>query len=245
MEERQVAEQVAIATTTLYRPEDTVRPPLALAMVRDAQDQGYKVVVVDSGSPDEFLKELEATGASLIHYSEGSMGKQRRLAFEQASSLEDIVAWTEPEKLPYVRELWKTALPLLEGRADITVPSRPDLKSYPLLQQYVEHAGNAIWRLLTGAPLDVWFGPRTWRGDMTHYFTGYDGRHGDAWESIFIPLVDALADSRRIASVPVVYSHPPEQTRQEYYDTSFAVKRLGQLYTISRAVAAAVNEHRR
>lgn len=244
MEEREVAEQVAIATTTLYRPDDTVRPPLALAMVRGALEQGYRVVVVDSGSPDEFLRELEATGASLVHSSGGSMGRQRREAFEHASSLEDIVAWTEPEKLPYVRELWKTALPLLEDRADITVPSRPGLKSYPLLQQCVEHAGNAIWRVLTDAPLDVWFGPRTWRGDMTHYFTGYDGRHGDQWESIFVPLVDALADSRRVASVPVLYSHPLEQTRQETYDSRFVRKRLGQLYSISRGVAAAVNEHR-
>ncbi len=244
MEEREAAEQVAIATTTLYRPEDTVRPPLALAMVRDALERGYMVVVADAGSPDEFLRQLESTGAQVLHIR-STMGSQRREAMQKASELERIVGSCEPEKRPYVRELWKTALPVLEGAADIVVPSRVHgVQGYPPVQQAVELAGNALWRLLTGADLDVWFGPRTFAADRAHYFTHYDGRHGDRWEGLFVPLVEAMSEGNRVVGVPVDYTHPAEQTMQESLDPQFIRKRLGQLYGISRAVRDAAREHR-
>jgi len=239
--EREIADRLAIATSTLYSPEDVVRPPLALGMVRDALERGYDVVVADHGSPDTFLKELGRTGATVIATT-GTMGSQRRQAMQKASELESIVAWLEPEKQSYIPELWKTGVPILEGNADIVVPSRQNLAGYPPVQKGVEYAGNALWKALTGTDLDVWFGPRTFNADRTHYFTQYDGRHGDRWEGIFVPLVEAIADGNRVLDVPVEYAHPTQQTLQESLDPRFIAKRLSQLYIISRAVDAAVRE---
>ncbi len=239
--EQEIADKLAIATSTLYSPDDAVRPPLALGMIREALERGYDVVVSDGGSSDAFLQELCRTGATVIETC-GTMGSQRRQAMQKASELESIVAWLEPEKRPYIAELWKTGVPILEGSADIVVPSRQNLAGYPPVQQGVEYAGNAIWKALTGTDLDVWFGPRTVKSDRVHYFTHYDGRHGDRWESIFVPLIEAIADGNRVLDVPVEYTHPTQQILQESLDPHFIAKRLSQLYFISRAVAAAVKE---
>ena len=57
---RELSNQIAIATTTFYNPNsesDSFRIGLAKKSIRTACNLGYKVVVVDGGSPSTLLKE--------------------------------------------------------------------------------------------------------------------------------------------------------------------------------------------
>lgn len=239
-----IASKVAIATTTFYNPDsesDAVRADIAKNFVMRASEIGYSIVVVDGGSSDELLREFEGYGAKVSPEEQRGMGKGRRQAIRQAyDSGRPVIAWTEPEKLGYIPKIWKTAYPLMTGSADIVVPRRKSMKSYPAAQQLAEPLGNLFWKHLTGQDLDVWFGPRTWKREISDYFLDYDGEkegNDDKWDSIFIPVMDAIIDGRRVISVDVDYVHPYEQSRIEENDPVFDRKRGEQLYNLMNSLS--------
>ncbi|MCX6741710.1 MAG: hypothetical protein NTX24_00850 [Candidatus Pacearchaeota archaeon] len=165
----------AVATTTFYRPgneSDTHRAILAINTIRKARDLGQLIIVVDGGSPEEILRQFERYGARVIMQPKGTtMGYGRRQAIEAAYNTgREIIVWTEPEKVPYIPEISKTAAPILVGLADFVVPRRRSLESYPTAQQFAEPLGNLCWEQITGKKLDVWFGPKTWRRDFSLSF---------------------------------------------------------------------------
>lgn len=232
-------EQIAaIATTTFYRPgseNDAMRAELAKNTIRTAAYMGYHVVVVDGGSSDEFLKEISSYGLEvhLHHEPKMGLGESRRHAISMAMKLgRYAIAWVEPEKADYIRSIADTVRPIDEGAADMVVPRRTSLDSYPTTQQHAEKLGNFFWKDLTGHDLDMWFGPRTFRRDIAAYFTDYNGEYGDKWDSIFIPVMNAIADGKKVASVNVDYTHPAEQTAFEDHRLDFHWKRIQQLQNL-------------
>lgn len=232
-ERRNISNKVAVAITTFYNPNDEndiYRASLAKSVVRKATDLGYEVILVDGGSSDELLKEFEQYGARLYTQLSRGMGSSRRQAIREAHNTgRSIIAWTEPEKEDYIPKIVDTAFPIITGSADLVVPRRKSLRSYPTAQQYAELFGNTFWKELTGTNLDVWFGPRTWRRELSDYFLNYDGTYGDKWDSIFIPVMDAIADGKKISGVEIEYTHPSRQTGLEEHDLTFSKKRLEQL----------------
>ena len=54
---------------------------------------------------------------------------------------------------------------------------------------------------LTGREFDIWFGPRLFNKKTSKYFLDYNGEYGDKWESIFIPVMDALHNNKKIIIV--------------------------------------------
>ena len=46
--------------------------------------------------------------------------------------------------------------------------------------------------------MDLWFGPRVWRRELTRYFLEYDGELGDRWEAHFLPVLDAVLSGERV-----------------------------------------------
>ena len=67
-EKRLIAEKTAIATTTFYKNgfvSDDLRMELAKRTVESAVESGYDVHVVDGGSPDYFIRDLEGYGARI------------------------------------------------------------------------------------------------------------------------------------------------------------------------------------
>ncbi|MEK6833306.1 MAG: hypothetical protein AABY32_04615, partial [Nanoarchaeota archaeon] len=102
--------------------------------------------------------------------------------------------------------------------------------------------GDDCWRELTGTDLDVWSGPRTWRRELSDYFLDYDGMYhsyinkenkeifyGDNWDSIFIPVMQAILDGKKVEGIKINYTHPPEQTALEEGNYEYTIKRLDQL----------------
>jgi len=237
-----LSDKVAIATSTLYNPDWEsygLRAELAKKTIINAKNIGYEISIVDGGSSDELLKEFERYGAKVIVELQRSdtMGAQRRNAIEYACNLgRDVIVWMEPEKETYVSEIEKTVTPIIEGSAEMVIPRRKSLESYPVFQQHFEQMGNIFWKDVTGTDLDVWFGPRTWKKEMSRYFLDYKGEYGDKWDSIFVPVVNAIFDGRKVISVDVDYIHPKKQTEAEEHNIKFYMKRVEQLDNLTNAL---------
>ena len=242
--EKELSKNVVITSTTFYKLDnfvDSVREKLARKSIREATKRGYNVIVVDSGSPLETLDFFETCGAKVYKQKETGMGAGRREAIGYANeSGLPIVVWTEPEKSPYISQLIKTVAPIASGQAEMVIPRRTPitLKSYSN-QQYSELLGNAFFHRLTGLDLDVWFGPRVWSKNLSHYFLEYQDKiYGDKWDSIFVPLLYIIKNGHKVVSVDVKYVHPQEQTLLEDNDLNFYKKRVEQLDILFKALEA-------
>lgn len=222
-------DKTAIATTTFYNPNTVagrLRAGLALELITGAMERGYHMSIVDGGSSDEFLDEVQKRGAQLVVDPSLKMGPSRRKAIDLATATgREVVAWTEPEKVGYLHSIWTTTRDIVEEGYALIIPIRLSLDSYPWFQKRTELEANHLLAGVTGTYLDLMFGPRTWGAEHSHYFTQYDGRFGDQWESIFIPVVQMLAEGKKVGSVPVDYTHPLEQTRLESGNAEFDRKR--------------------
>ncbi len=229
---------VAIATTTLSEDADDLRMRLALRTVKEASKCGYTIVVVDGGSPEEALMGLRSRGAHLFRQNLPGMGASRRQAIAEAARLVNkngVVIWMEPEKRTLITELHKAIAPILSKEADLVIPARKSMASYPQEQQYAEFLGNLAFRHITGHNLDVWFGPRVMNRRAVNYFLDYNGLYGDKWDSIFIPVLRMIKDGLRVISVQVNYMHPREQTVAES-GIDFLIKRIEQLGSLVPAM---------
>ncbi|MFH1503115.1 MAG: hypothetical protein ABIE36_00455 [Candidatus Diapherotrites archaeon] len=247
-----ISSQIAIGTTTWYKKgkHGELRAGLAERMIKKAVDDNYKMVVVDGGSEDWFLKSIEGCGANIYNQTVNGMGASRREVLQYAHNLNTpLIIWMEPEKLDYVKEIIKTAEPILNEKADLVIPDRRTIVSnkyflpfYPTSQQNEELFGDDCWRELTRTDLDVWSGARTWKRELSDYFLKYNGKnlfyttddgrkipYGDTWDSIFIPVMQAILDGKKVMGVKVDYIHPKEQTTLEEGDYEYTMKRLNQL----------------
>lgn len=224
--------QAVIATTTFYMSMDDVRAKLALETARAAKTFGYPLVVVDGGSPEDFKNELQRWDALALDETSRGMGAGRRQALAEAAKLagqNGVVIWMEPEKWMLVRCLNKAAGPILDNEADLVIPARESLESYPPEQAYAELMGNLAIKYLLGQWYDFWFGPFVANRRALHFFLEYRGKYGDKWDSIHIPRLHVIKAGLRLASVEVNYIHPSEQTAEETGNMDFFAKRLDQL----------------
>lgn len=115
------------------------------------------------------------------------------------------------------------------------------MESYPLVQQYIEPLGNAFWKEVTGTDLDMWIGPRTWKKELSDYFINYDGKYGDKWDSIFIPVMNIIADGYKVKGVEIDYVHPKIQTEIEEKLKDFNSRRVDQYNSLTMAILKHAN----
>lgn len=216
-------------------------------MVSHAREEGFNILVVD-GSPQPSVAEtLRDLGAVVVTEPPGlTMGASRRLALREAGVFgTGAHVWLEPEKSPLIPWIRQLCAPIFLDEADITVPARAEsgFASYPAVQRYAEECGNAIFAQVSGQALDMWFGPRAMNPRGVTKFLSYDGRYGDRWDAIFIPVLRAIREGLRVLSVPVEYQHPPEQTEVEARDVDTGIrKRLEQLTSLAQALCTEARE---
>lgn len=231
-------EKVVIATTTWYESPDDLRIKLAVKTIQEAKKYEHKIVVVDSSS--EVVKDaFQKNGAIVFPQKEKGMGASRRQVIREAVKVageERVVAWLEPEKHTFIPFLGMIASAMESQSADLAIPRRKNLKSYPLYQQYAEKMGNEAFRLCTGWDLDIWFGPRVFRPVIAHFFLDYQGEYGDKWNSIHIPVLRIIRAGKKVIEVEVDYVHPLEQTTEEEGNWPMFKKRLEQLLVTVDAV---------
>lgn len=238
--------KLVIATTTFSQKLD-LRLSLALRTITEADKYGYDLVIVDGGSPEGFLREAASRGhASILKQNEGGMGASRRQALREAGNLagnDGVVVWMEPEKYPFVSQIGYASLPITNKQADLVIPERLNLNSYPEEQQYAEYIGNLSVGYMIGRKLDLWFGPRIMNGKALQEFMCYRGEYGnDTWDSISIPVFRCIAAKLRVVGVKVPYVHPLEQTEEEQGDLNMLIKRIDQLRNLVPAYRKAAEE---
>lgn len=263
---KELQEDLVIATTTHYPAINGVideatktRSTLAYSMLTKARVQNYNVVVVDGGSEEGWLDSIKQIGVNVIPEDPGRqgkhpMGKSRRQALEEAGNYRGakVIAWVEPEKWGFVLNgagspMEYAAFPVYRGQCEVAIPRRVDnLESYPLQQAMLEIGANLTYqevlrdKLGKDVPyLDMQFGPRIIGRDSLDTFLRYTGElrnAHDRWESIFVPVWELMLQDREVLSVPVRYSHPPEQTMIEEGNSTFAIKRVEQAYALTTAL---------
>lgn len=235
-----LSSHLAIVTGTLYNYEqegDKERAELSVQTFQHIHDFGYEAYIIDGGSPQELVDEYRNLGVHVYVEPGIPMGKGRRLAISQAMETnKEVIAYFEPEKVDFVRLIEQCATPLLSNEADMVIPSRLSMKSFPTIQQYTEPAMNIFWRELTGNHFDMCFGPRVWRRELSSYFLDYDGEYGDTWDAIFIPVINAVHSGARVESISVDYTHPISQTTMEEHSMKFCMKRIDQLSLLTKVM---------
>lgn len=187
--------EIAFATATFYRAwepstadavrdatdVDGIRGDLALKTLTAAKLNGFQIAVVDGGSSVAFRKALtETIGKPASDEEQKGMSPSRRQVFGEAATLDGVkvIAWVEPEKVTMAAgdNLFRAALPILQGQADVVIPKRDEFAfiAYPYYQTNWEKESNRQFnRLLKengllpedSEDLDMWFGPRLFRND--------------------------------------------------------------------------------
>lgn len=241
--------KVVIATTT-FSPTFDLRATLALKTAENAKAYGYRLVVVDDGSAEELrtglrLRRADLFDAAVRHQPYMCMGPGRRQAMKIAGEIageNGLVLWMEPEKYTLISEIEKMAKPVFSfspfsGAADMVIPDRGPLDSYPIEQRLAEPLGNLAFERLTGLKLDMWSGPKAMNSRALQYFLSYDGEYGDRWDSVAIPVLQAIAAGLKVVGVRVNYVHPPEQTVGEE-TVEMLEKRIVQLHNLVPAMIA-------
>lgn len=235
-------DDLAIFTSTLYKDESSVvRAALAEKLFENAAELNIKCVTVDGGSSPEFLDKIKKfKNVQIVSEPTLGMGESRRKALDVAMSLmpaEENASflYVDPEKEDLIKEESLEAMikSLREGRADIVVPARKTMESYPKFQEWIEKRANKKAKKLMGdekeieEAMDLWFGPKMFNREGAEYFLKYKGKL-DKWDSIIKPVADAYKDGKRIISVPVDFKYPETQKEQEEENRAFKKKRFEQ-----------------
>ncbi|MDO8514674.1 MAG: hypothetical protein Q7S50_03970 [bacterium] len=246
-------DDVVIFTTTLYKDDkqSPVRQELSLKFLANASALGVRVVVVDGGSNEGFLeKARQFKGITLVPETPGAtMGAGRRQALDEAMKLQNasVFFWTEPEKNTLINKtsLGDMVQKIKAGEADIVVPRRSQkcMDSLPKFQRWEEERANKKMVSLLEkkdekeAPdkIDFWFGPKMFSRDMARYFSEYKGKV-DKWDAVLRPVIDAVRDGKKLASVDVDYIYDPSQVRAEKGDKAMNLKRAEQYLQILAAI---------
>lgn len=233
---------LAVYTSTLYKedPVSKVRAPLAIKFLENARDLGIRCVVTDSGSNQEFLDKLSGMeNVTVVDDSEkkASMGESRRSALDKAEHLDgtEFFLYADPEKDDLItKENINEMLEMLRNdEADIVVPQRKSLESYPPFQAWVEKRANKrATELAEGysesnqdsKPLDLWFGPKMMNRKGAKFFENYNDAKDklDKWDSIIVPVIEAHNAGLRIGTVEVDYDVDTTQRDSEVNDPTVA-----------------------
>lgn len=231
-----------IFTTTLYGQDESsrVRASLAEEFLKRTEKLNIKCVVVDGGSSAEFLNKIkQLKNIQVVIEPSLGMGESRRKALEAAMSLASATGspsflYADPEKEDLIKEesLGAMIKSLREGIADIVVPMRKTMESYPRFQEWIEKRANKRAAKIMNenkaeAELDLWFGPKMFNREGAKYFLEYKGKL-DKWDSIIKPVADAYKAGKRIVSAPVDFQYPETQKSHEEMSRVFKQKRFEQ-----------------
>jgi hypothetical protein len=231
--------KIVVATTTNYPVAQDFRPGLALMTLDEISAFMLDSVVVDGGSYPGFAGTARGRGAWVINATGSTMGAARRQAMAEAGKLagaEGIVVWMEPEQVDFVRWILPAASAIYSGTADMVIPTRASLDSYPLEHQQTDILGNLAVEYLLGRRLDFWFDVVIMNQWTLKLALEYEGDYGDQRDSTMIPILRALTRGYQVDTATVEYEQRLEQTEAEAGDLDLLLKRAEQLQTIVPAL---------
>ena len=227
--------KIIIATITKYRSEQETRALQCLRLLREVRRNNYRIIMVDAGSPENFVQKCQKLGAMVFPQATNTMGGGRREVFQKAGEMIDIgdaILWTEPEKYTAIKYFSKITKPIISGRADFIAGERKNLNTYPMEQQYLEKTVALAYEYITGQKVDLGFGICAFNLVALKFFLDYHGDYGDKWDSLLVPRLRILKAGLRMENIKVPYKHPRIQTLQETGDMDFFMKRIEQLNNV-------------
>jgi glycosyltransferase involved in cell wall biosynthesis len=229
---------VKIVTSTLYNFEnevDRVRANITEKTIERACAKGYEIIIVDGGSEEQTVERFRQAGALVYVQKRLGMGNARRQAIRLALSKKpEVLLWIEPEKLDLIRSIEQITEPFSREDVDLVMPQRKNLSSYPRFQQISEKLGNDFFRQITGIELDIYFGPKAWRANVSDYFLNYKSSNGDNQDSIIIPVLEMMFNGVKTKFVEIDFHCDPEQKCvEERNEGTMNFKRIEQLYKLS------------
>jgi len=225
-----------LITSTFYNLDNEVnlvRSQLAEKTIKSASEKGYEIISIDGGSEGGVVRRLKNAGATIYQEEQRGMGNARRQAIREAMRRNPTaIIWTEAEKVSFTEFLNDVAEPLIQNEADYVAPIRKDVSSYPEFQQTTEKLGNQFWEALTGRRMDMFFGARAWRKELSNYFLDYTGNKQDV---LHVPVLKMIKDGKRIKTVDINFVYPLEQRKvEENNSAGMILKRFEQLYELSK-----------
>ncbi len=237
----------AVVATTTYATHKThaerVRANCALKTIESSVAHGYTTVVIDGGSPSEYVDEMKRLGANVFVQELPGMGNARREALCRARDIASNgqpIVWTEPEKYPLIPELRVPLSTLTEGNYDLVMLRRTSLTSYPPEQAMAYKLIALAVKYLIGIDSDFGWGPTVLSRDAVEYYLRYESMYGDMWDGIHCPKLHIINDGLPWTIMPVNYQHPPEQTAAETGMGLFH-KRIKQVDQLVRAIEQEVD----
>jgi len=215
------------------------RYALHIKFLSALRKRGYRVIAITEHGYPERLNDGNVESYPQIRDGIGVAYRQGlRLALERC----ECAAYSEPEKVSYVPEIWKTIRPLIKGNADLVVPKRTQasLRSYPIVQRQTETIGNEFFAHLVGSQLDVFFGPESIASGkaaqkfLDYKTSVYPGRE-DSHDAHIVPIMECVVGKLRVLSILVHYHNPREQLEIEH-DRDSMIRRYLRLYSHTRCL---------
>lgn len=248
-----ITSRTSVVTTTYYPDLSDIRFNLALELCNLAAQHHINLIIVD-GSPDHttIREQFQKAGSGYVHvYQQDTdqyvgKGGSLRQAILKATEMfkqnnierkDAAICFTEPEKVDLMNHIHTIVKPILDGKADVIVPTRNDelfRETYPIEQYHSESFGNGHFNLLAKQfdgfgeqKLDWLFGPFVFKASLASSWLNYTGT---SWDAQMIPYVRGVRNNNwRIMPVTVNFKHPREMKEQEEGDSIWTTKRLHQL----------------
>lgn len=248
-----ITSRTSVVTTTYYPDLSDIRFHLALELCKLAAQHHINLIIVD-GSPDHttIREQFQKAGGGYVHVYQqdtdqyiGKGGSLRQAILEATEMFkqnnierkDSVICFTEPEKVDLMNHIHTIAKPILDGKADVVVPTRNDAlfrETYPIEQYHSESFGNGHFNLLAKKidgfceqKLDWLFGPFVFKASLASNWFNYTGT---SWDAQMIPYVRGVKNNHwRIMPVTVDFKHPRQMKEQEEGDSVWTNKRLHQL----------------
>ena len=235
-------ESKAVLATTVYAQSELryqrVIADLTLRTLAEARGHNHAIVVVDGGSPIDYIHQMTELGALVLPQETPGMGRARRQALKTADDIADerAIVWLEPEKYPMVPLLDEAVDYVNSRNFDMVMFRRKSLESYPPEQMHSYQMGNLAIRYIAGIETDFFFGPVTLSHQGVDYFLRYQSPFDDLWDSIHVPKLQIINDGLPWTQVEVDYTHPREQTEAETGVLDLFLRRTQQMYQLTQAL---------
>lgn len=235
---------VAIMTYITYDTAwERVRTNCMLKTIEEVKKRGHALVIVDGGSPPQFVNTMEELGVQVSAQEVPSMGNGIRQALRQACTIAtdgQAIVWVEPEKYPLVSILGPAIQQFTDEQLDLIMFRRQSLDSYPPEQAMAYQMIALATKYLTGIDSDFGWGPMILSKRAVEYFLNYESDYGDRWDSIHCPKLKIIKEGLPWKIVPIDYRHPPEMTAAEKGMVLF-LKRIEQMGQLVRALIGEVD----
>ena len=205
-------ESKAVLATTVYAQSELryqkVRADLTLRTLAEAREHNHSIIVIDGGSPIDYIHQMTELGALVL-----------------------------PQETPGMVPLLDEAVDYVNSRNfDMVMFRRKSLESYPPEQMHSYQMGNLAIRYIAGIETDFFFGPVTLSHQGVDYFLRYQSPFDDLWDSIHVPKLQIINDGLPWTQVEVDYTHPREQTEAETGVLDLFLRRTQQMYQLTQAL---------